>query len=187
MSENELNNKFLKQYLEGFSRANCETEVEELLLAVGSDLLIAPGSYRVDGGFAYEGGLLNKMVTFSELVVNINNALPKNKRLPEAKVIKTSLLALIGAYNIYTPEKSDWHIKQGIMYKFSTEKSLPLSIGERTIKLCNEFNVKLDVDEYCAILNLFKPETDKQSDLFNPLLGDILKSAHKLNNNINKK
>jgi len=80
----------------------------------------------------------------------------------------------------YRPNPSEWHrINQGKMYEFN-EDLVSMRIGERSIYYCMMNDVKLNEEEYQAIVNYDKSDDDKQSKWYSSSLSTILRQANEL-------
>ena len=54
---------------------------------------------------------------------------------------------------MFVDETEQWKIKKGIMYKFQDFET-SLKLGARTLFLCQKYGIKLEEDEYEAILSI---------------------------------
>lgn len=146
------------------------------------DLFITPASTMLSLHNAFPGGLVDHLLRVAGYAVKINEMLPEGLKQTKESVIRVSLLHSIGKVGLYTPCKSEWHIKnQGKMYEFN-ESLTSMTVGERSVYyLMSNGNGDMLTDvEYQAILNYDKDASDKMSEWHTSPLGVILKMAIKL-------
>jgi hypothetical protein len=145
-------------------------------------LFDAPASTMLSLHNAFPGGLVDHLLRVTSYAVKINETLPEGLKQTKESIIRVSLLHGIGKVGLYTPCKSEWHIKnQGKMYEFN-ENLTSMTVGERSIyyMMSNENADMLNELEYQAILNYDKDASDKMSEWHTSPLGVILKMAIKL-------
>jgi len=152
----------------------------ELIEFLGVDIVKAPASTHKDMCNAFEGGLIEHLLTVAKYAMNINDTLPETMRLSKDSLLKVCLLHQIGKCRMYVPCTSQWHKdNQGKMYDYSSD-NLPIKIGEMSVAYALSHGVKLSDDELVAIMNFDKSEDDLQVKFHNSLLGDLLKMANTL-------
>jgi hypothetical protein len=158
----------------------CTKELIDKLGDLG--LFDAPASTMLSLHNAFPGGLIDHLLRVTGYALKLNELLPENLKQTKESVIRVSLLHSIGKVGLYTPCKSDWHIKnQGKMYEFN-ESLTSMTISERSlfyIMSNNNGSMLTDV-EYQAIANYDKNTSDKMSEWHTASLGEILKMAIKL-------
>ena len=153
---------------------------DELMKTLGEAFIKAPASSLKDLHNAFEGGLIDHSLKVTKYGVEINKILPDNLKVELPSLIKVCLLHQIGKYNLYTPCTSDWHIKnQGKMYEFN-DQLVSMRVGERSIQVATTNGVKFSDEEFQAIINYDKDDTDKQAKWHSVTLGIILKQANEL-------
>ena len=154
---------------------------EELINFLGEAFIKAPASTMADLNNAFEGGLIDHLLKVTKYAISINeNVLPESLRLPKKDLIKVCFLHQIGKTHLYVPCTSEWHIKnQGKMYEFN-DSIVSMRVGERSAYYAISNGVSLTQEEYQAIVNFDKDDSDKQSKYHNSLLGDLLKMANQL-------
>ena len=154
---------------------------EELMNFLGESFIKAPASTMKHLNNAFEGGLIDHLLRVTKYAVSINeNVLTENLRLPKKDLIKVCFLHQIGKAHLYVPCTSEWHItNQGKMYEFN-DNLVSMRIGERSVYYALNNGVKLTDEEYQAIINFDKDDTDKQSKYHTSTLGNILKMANEL-------
>jgi hypothetical protein len=154
---------------------------EELMSFLGENFIKAPASTMSDLHNAFEGGLIDHLLRVTKYAVSINETiLPENLKLQKKDIIKVCFLHQIGKAHLYTPCTSEWHIKnQGKMYDFNDDLT-SMRVGERSAHYVLTNGVTLTEEEYQAIINFDKDDSDKQAKYHNSLLGDLLKMANQL-------
>jgi len=155
---------------------------KELMDFLGADFMEAPASTMSDLHNAFEGGLVDHTLRVTKYAFLINDVLPKDKGMviDVASLIKVCCLHQIGKAKLYKPCLSECHrTNQGKMYEFVND-STSMSVGERSVKYAMDNGVTFTDDEYQAILNFSKDDTDKQANYHSSMLGTILKQAIQL-------
>lgn len=154
---------------------------EELMNFLGESFIKAPASTMADLHNAFEGGLIDHLLRVTKYAVSINeNILPENLRLAKKDLIKVCFLHQIGKAHLYIPCTSEWHIKnQGKMYDFNNDIT-SMRVGERSAYYAMSNGVTLTQEEYQAIVNFDKDDSDLQSKYHTSTLGNLLKIANEL-------
>lgn len=149
---------------------------DELMTFLGEEFIKAPASTLKSLHNAFEGGLIDHLLTVTKYAVNFNNALPEEERVDQKSLVRVCLLHQIGKANLYKPCTSEWHIKnQGKMYEFN-ENLVSMRVGERSLYYLLSHGIKLTEEEFGAII-MFDKTDDKMAEYHNSTLGDILKAA----------
>lgn len=158
----------------------CDVNFVDTLADMG--LFESPASTMLNLHNAFPGGLVDHLLRVAKYAINMNDMLPNTLQQKKESLIRVSLLHSIGKVGLYTPCKSEWHIKnQGKMYEFN-EKLTSMTVGERSIfyLISNGFGNEINDLEYQAILNHDKAQSDKMSEWHTSVLGELLKIAIKL-------
>lgn len=145
------------------------------------DLFLAPASTMTSMHNAFPGGLVDHALRVAEYAVKISKAIPTSYKPSTESILKVSLLHILGKINLFTPNQSEWHVKNlGKMYEFNPN-IIPLKVGERSIQILFNGSVSLSDEEFQAIINHDKDSSeDKQAKYFTNILGIILKQAIEL-------
>ena len=152
----------------------------ELLEFLGESFITAPASTMKSLHNAFPGGLLDHIILTTKYSVDINLSLPEELRVNNESLIKVCFLHQIGKSFLYKMCESEWHrTNQGKMYEFN-EDLVSMRIGERSIYYCMMNDVKLNEEEYQAIVNYDKSDDDKQSKWYSSSLSTILRQANEL-------
>lgn len=152
---------------------------EELQNFLGADIIGAPATTKTELYNSYEGGLIEHILLVTKYAVSINSLLPDESQIPLESLIKVCCLHQIGKTFLYIPQTSDWHVKNGINYSFS-DKVISMRVGERSLYYATKYGVSFTEEEYQAIMNHDKDDTDKQSKWFSEKLSIVLKQAIEL-------
>lgn len=153
---------------------------DDLMNFLGQDFIKAPASTMKDLHNAFEGGLIDHLLRVTKYAVSLNDTiLSENLKLDKKSIVKVGLLHQIGKAHLYTPCTSEWHVKnQGKMYDFADVVSM--RVGERSAFYVLTYGIKLTEEEYQAIVNYDKDESDKQAKYHTNTLGEILKISNQL-------
>lgn len=147
---------------------------DDLTSFLGEDFIKAPASSMLEFNNAFEGGLIEHLLTVAKYAVLINKSLPEDERVDQNSLLKVCLLHQIGKAKLYTPCLSEWHReKQGKMYEFNSELT-SMRVSERSIFYATSNGITFTDEEYIAILNHDKTD-DKMSVYHNSMLGELLK------------
>ena len=153
---------------------------KELLDYLGEDLLTAPASTMTSLHNAFPGGLIDHVLKTTKYAIGINNLLPKSLSVDTNSIVKVCFLHQIGKTFLYKWCESEWHRNnQGKMYDFN-EDITSMKVGERSVYYAMKYGVKLNEEEYQAIVNYDKSDDDKQSKWYGTTLSTILKQANEL-------
>lgn len=124
--------------------------LEDLL---GQSFIEAPCTTSKNFYNAYDGGLIQHILTTTKYAVSINNLLPESKQVNIKSLIRVCLIHQIGKTNMFIEQKSEWHRKnKGEMYTFNDEV-LTMSVSERSIYYALKSGIDLTEDEVFAIYN----------------------------------
>lgn len=153
---------------------------DELMNFLGQDFIKAPASTNKNLHNAFEGGLIDHLLRVTKHAVSLNETiLPEELRIDKKSIVKVGLLHQIGKAHLYTKCTSEWHItNQGKMYEFN-DKLTSMSVAERSIYYLLSYGINLSEDEFQAIINHDKDDSDKQAKYHTNTLGEILKIAIK--------
>lgn len=152
---------------------------DSLMEFLGQDFIKAPASTATNLHNAYEGGLIEHLLLVTKYGVNINSMLPETLKVDNASLIKVCLLHQIGKARLYKPLDSKWHNDRGMMYEFN-EDLVSMRVGERSAHYAVSNGISLTEEEYQAIINHDKDDTDKQAKWHSNILGVILRQANEL-------
>lgn len=154
---------------------------DDLMQMLGENFIKAPASTMKDLHNAFEGGLVDHLLRVTKFAVSINeNVLPESLKLDKKSIIKVCFLHQIGKANLYVPCESEWHrTNQGKMYEFN-DALVSMRVGERSVYYALGNNIALTEEEYQAIVNYDKDDSDKQSKYHTSMLGTLLKMANEL-------
>lgn len=150
-----------------------------LIEVLGQEFISAPASTATNLHNAFEGGLVAHLLLTTKYAVSINGVLPDSLKVDVASLIKVCLLHQIGKANLYKPNKSKWHNDRGMMFEFN-EDLVSMKVGERSAIIALSNGITLTDEEYQAILNHDKDDSDKQAKWHSETLGVILKQANEL-------
>ena len=171
--------KILKNTEKYFKTAEAHGFMNDSLLDfLGQEFIKAPASTRSDLHNAFEGGLISHLLTTTKYAISINGVLPEALRVDKVSLIKVSLLHQIGKAKLYVAEDK-WHQDRGMMYKFNNDL-VSMSVGERSAIYTLSNGVTLSEEEYQAIINYDKDDSDKQAKWHSSTLGVILRQANEL-------
>jgi len=155
---------------------------DNLLDFLGEDFIKAPASTGTAYNNAFEGGLIAHLLTTTKYAISINGVLPETLRVNQSSLIKVSLLHQIGKAKMFiakNPVANKWHIDRGVLYDFN-ENITSLRVGERSAIYALNNGIELSEDEFQAIINHDKDDSDKQAKYYTNPLGVILRQANEL-------
>jgi hypothetical protein len=132
----------------------------KMIDSIGEQLAMCPASSRKDFHAAYPGGLVEHSLRV------LSNAMKLVKtygwEVPKESLIISCLFHDIGKVGLanddgsvtdyYVPQDSDWHReKLGEFYKYNKDMQY-MSTPQRSVHMCQAFDLKLKTDEYLSIL-----------------------------------
>lgn len=142
----------------------------------------SPASQQKSYYSAFLGGLCYHNLNVLQWTGRFAALLAKDE-FPNEKLLVISLLHNIGALGTaekeyFLPQQSDWHKKQGIVYEINSEISF-VKVPHRSLHLLQQFDIKLDEEEYLAILlqDGQNDETNRHYVYKEPKLAQILQFA----------
>lgn len=150
---------------------------DELMSFLGESFIKAPASTMDSLHNAFEGGLIDHLLRVAFYAVRFNNALPEDKQVGQASLLKVCLLHQIGKANLYVPCESEWHRKnQGKMYDFNNDL-VSMRVSERSLYYAMSHGIKFTEEEYSAIM-MFDKTDDQMAQYHNSTLGELLKISN---------
>lgn len=152
---------------------------DNLIKFLGDDFVKAPASTATNLHNAFDGGLIAHLLLTTKYAVSINNTLPENLKVDGTSLIKVCFLFQIGKAKLYKVNNSKWHNERGIKYEFNEELT-SLKVGERSAIYALSHGVELSEEEFQAIINHDKEDSDKQAKWHSSTLGVILRQANEL-------
>ena len=126
-----------------------------MLDSIGDRYIMAPASMSSHLVGACPGGLLETTLSVIKKMRSISKALDLEVSAESIIVVGVChSLGLLGGPNkgedYLIPQDSDWHIKQGKLYKFG-ENVGKMPIAHRSLYLAQHFGIRLTHDEWQAI------------------------------------
>lgn len=153
---------------------NCYSE--QMISEIGDLLKNASFSMNDDSGSAYQGSLIDIVLNhLCSVAYNINEILlgPSGKfstmRVNMDMLMRVLLLQHIAKAEMFINTRDSWKVKKGILYEFNPDMKTSLKLGERSLYLCQKYDIKLEEEEYEAIRILDKTEDDKVLYYITPL------------------
>jgi hypothetical protein len=153
----------------------------ELEAFLGENFYISPASPSTDLYGCYPGGLLDHLIKVCKYCLLLNDLLPEKIRTKKEKLIKISFLSQIGKVFLFKENPSEWHrLNQGKLYVYNDVSGVSLRIGERSVYYAINNGIRLEEDEYQAILNIDKDGDDKMAKWYSSIISQILKQGFEL-------
>ena len=166
-----------RKYFETTKKINAMNDA--LMGFLGENFIKAPASNMRDYHNAFEGGLIEHLLKVTSYAVMVNKSLPEAEQVNHDSLLKVCLLHQIGKANLFKPCTSKWHIEnQGRMYEFNEELT-SMRVSERSLYYIAKHGIELTEEEFSAISNFDKTD-DKQAELHNSMLGELLKMGSTL-------
>lgn len=169
--------KNTKKYFETAEKYGFMTD--DLIKFLGQDFTSAPASTATNFHNAFEGGLIAHLLLTTKYAISINGILPEILQVELPSLIKVCFLHQIGKAKLYKVNNSKWHNDRGIKYEFNEELS-SMRVGERSAIYALSNGISLTEDEFQAIINHDKDDSDKQAKWHSSTIGIILKQANEL-------
>lgn len=160
-----------KKYFE--TTQNLGIMPDELMTFLGDDFIKAPSATETRFPYAYEGGLIEYSLRVAFYAVRANNSIPDEDKVDQNSLLKVCLLHNIGKAKLFVENKNEYQVKNGKPFAFNNELP-PMRVTERSLLYALGHGVKLTEEEYSAIILSDKTD-DKQAELHNSILGELLK------------
>lgn len=163
ISAEKINSNFLlfQKKLENYG---CYSE--EMMNDLGEKIKNAPYSMSDEYGGCYDGALVDVTLRvlcnigyqINEFAFGKAGVADGNYKHPYLAVNPNKLMRVLFLLNIakavmFVDETEEWKKKRGQMYKFH-DFDTALKLGARTLFLCQKYGIKLEEDEYEAILSI---------------------------------
>jgi hypothetical protein len=177
ITEEKINSNYIL-WIERLKKYNCYSD--EMINEIGDKIKLASFSLGTTTGSAYCGSMIDTVLNhLCTIAYHINedafglNAKQKDKH-PFLKVNSDSLMRVlllqhISKAELFVPQSEQWKINKGYPFEFNGELLSSLKTGERSIFLCQKYDVKLKEDEYEAMRIIDKEEDFKNNSYANPL------------------
>ena len=167
----------------------CEKGIPEFInSSVFTEYMMAPASYRKDYVGCYDGGLSElSLLTFKNYWHTINNMKYDKVKLGDkyvmftSSVVKISLfsqLGKVGSWDGYKVNKYYYDRDEYGNFKVNNDLvNIPVSV--RSIKILNDFDIKLSEAEYQAIMSI-NENGMTLNDYKEEALTTYLKTSHRM-------
>jgi hypothetical protein len=152
---------------------------DQLIAFLGETIVGAPASTSLNMYGAYDGGLIDHSLRVTKYAVSLNDLLPETLRVSKESLVKVCILHQIGKTFLFKPCTSDWHVKQGKVFDFN-ENIVSMRVGERSVYYALSNGTSLTEQEYQAIVNFDKDDSDLQAKYHSTTLAMLLKQANEM-------
>lgn len=159
-------------------------ETEQLISNLGGEEIISKASFaNLDTtGLAYSGSLIATIFELTTYAIKLNNILPESKRIAIESIVKVGLLHQISKVQLFVPNDNQWEVNnRGMIYKYADLDSA-LRVGERSILICNNANIKFTPQEFEAMRIIDKTSDDTQAKFYSSTLSVLIESANRFVN-----
>ena len=188
ITEEKLNSNFAL-WVERLKKYNCYSE--EMINDIGDKLKMASFALSVNSGCAYDGSMIDTVLNhLCVIAYHINedafgiNAKQRMKhgylKVNSNILMRVLLLQHISKSEMFIPQEQQWKIKNGYTFDFNPNMATTLKCGERSIFLCQKYDIKLSEEEYEAIRIIDKDDENKKADTYVNPLCQIVKIANQL-------
>ncbi len=177
-----LTTKQIELNKETFQKTNLKYKIfnDELENFLGEAFYYAPATSSKDMYGAYPGGLLHHLIRSCTYSIKINDLLPESTKQDPTEIVRSIFLSQIGKVFMFELNKNDWEIKNlGRIYTF-IDDDFKLKTGEKTLYYIMTYGVKINQNEYHAIVNIDKMDDDKINKLTPTSLSQIIKIGFNL-------
>jgi len=149
----------------------------ELKNFLGDDFYTAPASSTSNMIGCYPGGLLRYLIKACKFSIKVNEILPDHLKQPPETIVRVVFLSQIG--KVFMFKLKDGSGSSTRPYDFNND-IVRMHVGERSVFYALTHGVKLEENEYQAILNLDKDEEDKMAKYFSEPLTEIIRHGFDL-------
>ena len=149
----------------------------EMMDDLGESIMNCSFAMNDDSGSAYQGSMIDVVVNIlCRIARKMNEGLEEDLKVNNFVLMRVLLLQHISKAQMFVPQRESWKLKKGILYDFNDDLNAILKLGERTLYLCQKYNIKLSEEEFEAIKCIDKTE-DKSDYILSPLCA-IVKYAN---------
>lgn len=150
----------------------------EMMDDIGENIMNCSFAMNEDSGSAYQGSMIDVVVnTLCKIARNLNeNGVTENLKVNNYILMRVLLLQHLAKAQMFVPQRESWKLKKGMLYDFNDNLGAVLKLGERTLYLCQKYDIKLSEEEFEAIKCIDKTE-DKTDYMLSPLCA-IVKYAN---------
>lgn len=177
LTQEKINSNFV-QYVKRLEKYNCYSE--SLMNDLGENIKNCSFSMNDDSGSAYQGSMIDVVLNIlCKIAYNINEKAFENEpnlKVNTAMLMRVLLLQHIAKAQMFVPQRESWKLKKGFLFDFNDDLKTTLKLGERTIFLCQKYDIKLNEEEYEALRYIDKAD-DKSDYMVSPLCA-IVKTAN---------
>lgn len=158
-----------------------EESVNLLKEKYGESLMSASIATKADSGCAYEGSLIETVVTkVTKYAVLINDQLDERVRVNKNVLCKICFLSLIGMADRVAPQTDEWRKKNlGECYTYK-EGNAAIPTTLHSVAMCSGCGISFTPEEMEAMTIIDRKEDDKQAKYYSSMLSQIVKSAYEL-------
>lgn len=157
--------------------------ISKMLTSLEERLALCPASARLDYHNAFPGGLVEHSLRVLSNATKIVKTFEWNNIKKESLIIACLFhdLGKVGdeENDYYIPQESDWHREKLGEVFLHNKKLLYMSVPQRGVYLMQRFGVRLEADEYLAILlnDGWVPIENKSYCLREPMLVTAVQHA----------
>lgn len=187
MTEEEIKKQYqeFKRYLVNIIG---EEPFDKIIEELGGESAVAHASYatKTDTGLAYEGSLIDMVLTISSYACDINSLLPSDVQAVPRSIYKVCLLSHLAKVIMYKPNSNQWAVeKLGALYEFA---DLPgaLRFGERSTLVAMNAGVTFTPEEFEAMRFIGLQDGDDLK-YYASTLSTVIKQGYDLANLVGRK
>ena len=177
-----MENKYLNTYFKKLANTGVSEEAcERLKESCGNLLNDAPYNTRLDSGLAYEGSLLETVLTkLTVFAIKINELYPEEIRADKNSLVKVCLLQHISKCVRMTKSNDEWRVKKlGEVYTY-TEGMAAIGTGLHSLVMATSAGIELTQFEAEAMTIIDRKEDDLQAKYYSSILTSIVRQANEM-------
>lgn len=153
---------------------------------IAEQLALCPASSKSEYHNAFPGGLVEHSLRVLRNAIIINKTF--DHKIDKQSIVITSLFHDLGKcvhkmengdlVEYYLPQDSDWHKKQGMVYKYND--AIPyMTIPDRSLWMLQLFGVELSYEEYLAIKlhDGWALDENRKYNMKEPTLSQVIMTA----------
>ena len=153
------------------------SNVKALIEANALEYSLSPASSRREYSCSFPGGLCFHNLHVLKWLKKFSSVMTDDKEFSIHTLIKLSVLHEIGKMGTYVRNDGDYFDKNGHYYSINPNLQY-MKVPDRSLRLCNEFDVRLTEEEFLAIkLSDVHDEENKQYRYKEPKLALVLQNA----------
>ena len=128
-------------------------DTSRLVQKYGEAIRLAPFGSSVEGGGAFEGGMIMiVMRVIASYACKMNLLLPKDAQVDQTSLVKVCLLQHIGKGLMFVPNTNTFAASKGQTFTWNDNRKTKLTCGQLSLQMCGECGIPFTDEEFEAMM-----------------------------------